>query len=268
MKKESAITLVSLVVTIIILILLAGISINTLVGNNGIITKTKEAKENILLAQKEEAKQLNQLYSQLETIENGEIDTDKEAIQNLLHFKKVIASAITNAGVSTQETDGAEVMASHIGKILPERTKNATAIADNLSVGTTAWVKGMQITGTGKDVTNAYQQGYAAANSFNIASFNLIGIYNFHQNEQWHTATISNATDYQKIYYIVMFKYTTGGGYAFQVTVSGGNREILYQNTAIEQGWIEPTQTVTIKTYYNQQAVHADSYIIVMGVKK
>ena len=65
MKKETGITLVSLVVTIIILIILAGIGINTLVGDNGIITKAQQAKENMILAQGEEEKQLNELYSQL-----------------------------------------------------------------------------------------------------------------------------------------------------------------------------------------------------------
>lgn len=43
--KESGITLIALVITIIILIILAGVSINILLGENGIITKAKEAKE-------------------------------------------------------------------------------------------------------------------------------------------------------------------------------------------------------------------------------
>ena len=60
MKREAGITLVSLVVTIIII--LAGISINTLVGDNSIITKAKQAKQNIILAEETEALQLNQLY--------------------------------------------------------------------------------------------------------------------------------------------------------------------------------------------------------------
>lgn len=53
-NKEQGITLVSLVVTIIVLIILAGVSINTLVGDNGIITMAQQAKENIELAKTEE----------------------------------------------------------------------------------------------------------------------------------------------------------------------------------------------------------------------
>ncbi|MFR2534871.1 MAG: hypothetical protein ACLTEH_06755 [Clostridia bacterium] len=155
MKKESGITLVSLVVTIIILIILAGISINTLVGDTGIITKAQQAKENTLLAQEEEAKQLNQLYSQLNYIGGNAGDIDGDAVDKLLNFKKVIATAISNEGVATQETDSAEIMANNIGKIVQERTKDATATADNISEGKTAWVNGQEITGNGKDVNNA-----------------------------------------------------------------------------------------------------------------
>ena len=44
MKKQTGITLIALVVTIIILIILAGVSINLVVGDNGIITMAKIAK--------------------------------------------------------------------------------------------------------------------------------------------------------------------------------------------------------------------------------
>lgn len=43
-KKERGITLVALVVTIVVLLILAGVSISLVLGNNGLITKTKEAK--------------------------------------------------------------------------------------------------------------------------------------------------------------------------------------------------------------------------------
>ena len=66
MKNNKGITLVALVVTIIILIILAGISINMLVGTDGLITKAKQAKENIELAEIEEQTRLNEVYSQLD----------------------------------------------------------------------------------------------------------------------------------------------------------------------------------------------------------
>ena len=47
LKKANGITLIALVVTIIVLIILAGISINLILGDNGIITKAEAAKENV-----------------------------------------------------------------------------------------------------------------------------------------------------------------------------------------------------------------------------
>lgn len=43
-KYEKGITLVALVVTIVVLLILAGVSISTVIGDNGIITKAKEAE--------------------------------------------------------------------------------------------------------------------------------------------------------------------------------------------------------------------------------
>ena len=42
-KSQSGITLIALVITIIVLLILAGISINTLFGENGVLSKAKMA---------------------------------------------------------------------------------------------------------------------------------------------------------------------------------------------------------------------------------
>ena len=45
-KKQTGITLIALVITIIVLLILAGVSIATLTGNNGILKQANQAKEN------------------------------------------------------------------------------------------------------------------------------------------------------------------------------------------------------------------------------
>ncbi len=45
MKKEKGITLIALVVTIIVLLILAGVSIAMLTGSNGILTQANNAKQ-------------------------------------------------------------------------------------------------------------------------------------------------------------------------------------------------------------------------------
>ena len=67
-KSKKAITLVALVVTIVVLILLAGVSINLVIGNNGIMQKAKEAKESMEQAAKEEQEGLSALEERLNSL--------------------------------------------------------------------------------------------------------------------------------------------------------------------------------------------------------
>ena len=53
-KENEGITLISLVITIIVLLILAGITIATLTGDNGILTKTNEAKEQTEIGKEKE----------------------------------------------------------------------------------------------------------------------------------------------------------------------------------------------------------------------
>ena len=46
-REDKGITLVALVVTIIVLIILAGVTLNIVLDQNGIISKTKEAKNDV-----------------------------------------------------------------------------------------------------------------------------------------------------------------------------------------------------------------------------
>ena len=57
-KKNKGITLIALVVTIIVLLILAGISIVMLTGQNGILNRAAEAKEKTEVAQEEENEKL------------------------------------------------------------------------------------------------------------------------------------------------------------------------------------------------------------------
>lgn len=59
MKKQNGITLVALVITIIILVILAGISIGAL-SNQGLFQKTQEAKNKTENAQVEQNQALNE----------------------------------------------------------------------------------------------------------------------------------------------------------------------------------------------------------------
>ena len=65
-KTEKGITLVALVVTIVVLLILAGVSINLVLGNNGIIAKAKEAETKSAEASENDLKGMNALVSEME----------------------------------------------------------------------------------------------------------------------------------------------------------------------------------------------------------
>ena len=62
-NKVSGITLIALVVTIIVLLILAGISIQMLTGDNGILNRAGQAKINTYIAQEKEQIKLEVLGS-------------------------------------------------------------------------------------------------------------------------------------------------------------------------------------------------------------
>ena len=62
-NKDKGITLIALVITIIVLLILAGVSIAMLTGDNGILTQAQNAKEQTELAKEEEQRELDNLES-------------------------------------------------------------------------------------------------------------------------------------------------------------------------------------------------------------
>ena len=59
MRKNKGITLVALVVTIVVLLILAAVSINLVLGQNGLIANAKEAREKSKNATDEESQLVN-----------------------------------------------------------------------------------------------------------------------------------------------------------------------------------------------------------------
>ena len=50
LKREKGITLIALVITIVVLLILAGVTLATLTGENGILTKVTTAKDKTAIA--------------------------------------------------------------------------------------------------------------------------------------------------------------------------------------------------------------------------
>ena len=71
MKNNKGITLVALVVTIVVLLILAGVSINLVLGDNGIVKKAQDAKTKSAEASENDLKGMKSLVSEMEGVLAG-----------------------------------------------------------------------------------------------------------------------------------------------------------------------------------------------------
>lgn len=94
-KKDKAITLISLVVTIVILLILAGIAIATLTGENGLFVRAKQAQQNYSISSAKEKIELAISDLMVEQTSKGEnltkedllkINSDEIDVKNIDNF--------------------------------------------------------------------------------------------------------------------------------------------------------------------------------------
>ena len=104
---QKGITLIALVITIIILLILAGVAIATLTGDNSVVDKAEEAKEETKKAQIQELVQTEALGSY---DSKGEFNSDKfkENVEN--HLKEYNPEITENEDSITVTIDGVEVV--------------------------------------------------------------------------------------------------------------------------------------------------------------
>ena len=96
-KENRGITLIALVVTIVVLIILAGISISALTGDNGIITQAKEAKEKTEIAEEQEIVNISAIQACGEDKFGEIIESNlKVALDNNIGEEKYILNADDN----------------------------------------------------------------------------------------------------------------------------------------------------------------------------
>lgn len=118
-SRSEGITLIALVITIIILIILAGVAINLTLGENGIFLKAKQAKEDTIQAQELESNAISDYEYQINSItqnqnqnQNQNQDQDKDETENItwLYNRGNYCESVTgnwrfSGGYSPSESD-------------------------------------------------------------------------------------------------------------------------------------------------------------------
>ena len=86
-NQQKGITLIALVITIVVLLILAGVSVSTLIGENGIINKTKEAKIESEISNVKEQARIDISTSEIE--KQGEVLTEPELYEILIKYGNI-----------------------------------------------------------------------------------------------------------------------------------------------------------------------------------
>ena len=122
-KSTKGITLIALVVTIIILLILAGVSIAMLTGNNGVLTQAKSAKEKT--GEKGEQERVNLAASSAMTLGMGTITTENlnKAIQDEFGADK----SVTGTGPWTYQGEYAKYKIEKAGTVAAQKPLPKTA---------------------------------------------------------------------------------------------------------------------------------------------
>ncbi len=192
-NKEKGITLIALVITIIVLLILAGVAIATLTGDNGVLTKAASAKEKTERAEVIENAKLDILGIQSDR--NGKLTTgDLKGV--LDKYFKDVPEEITADDIATlelktkDEKHTIKVSEIYNGKL--EGTSGAMSVSD-LNVGD--YVKyGDKLTSQ-TYVTNSNGEpntGYETSQTFNTNTTTLWRVINKKANGDVEIVAVNN----------------------------------------------------------------------------
>ena len=120
LKRNKGITLIALVITIIVLLVLAGVTIATLTGENGILTKATEASKKTGQASAEEQVQL-EVTASIGTdgkINTGDLNDNLGNIEGLTHEGETIENNPIDSLPATVVVDGNNVIIREDGSVV------------------------------------------------------------------------------------------------------------------------------------------------------
>ena len=127
-KNTRGITLIALVITIVVLLILAGITIAALSGDNGILTRVKEAKEKTELAQKEEEKTLSNMENSLGVYNFKNVNTKNTNPAETVPEDSIVLEDDANNGIVIKDKNNNEWVWVEVPK---------TAVFSGLAIDTT-----------------------------------------------------------------------------------------------------------------------------------
>ena len=223
-KQEKGITLIALVVTIVVLLILAGVSVNALFGNSGIIEKAKEAQNKMNQATQKDLDAINELNNWIDGKINGS------------------SGGNTTGGNTTggDDTSTTQKISTLVGKVVDKNTKAEDAYGNKITIP-----KGFKVLAKGTSTESA---------SYTYSGNNIPAVQD--------GIVIENGTDGNQFVWVpvgtIKNKSDDSKGATSTITL-GRYSDFTMTNGAVASGQpaqvasVEKcTQAVTIKSYYQE----------------
>ena len=213
--KERGITLIALVVTIVVLLILAGVSINALFGDSGIINKAKDAQNKMNQAAENDQKGINELSNWLDSKINGN------------------SGGNTTGGNTTggDDTSTTQKISTLVGKVVDKNTKAEDAYGNKITIP-----KGFKVLAKGTSTESA---------SYTYSGNNIPAVQD--------GIVIENGTDGNQFVWVPVGTIKNKDGSTNTITLGRYSNFAKQNGTYVPaQNANNCTQEVTINTYFKE----------------
>ena len=221
-KQEKGITLIALVVTIVVLLILAGVSVNALFGNSGIIEKAKEAQNKMNQATQKDLDAINELNNWIDGKINGS------------------SGGNTTGGNTTggDDTSTTQKISTLVGKVVDKNTKAEDAYGNKITIP-----KGFKVLAHGTEAGSA---------TYTYSGDNIPAVQD--------GIVIENGTDGNQFVWVPVGTIKNKNNTTNTITLGryefDSNTGALKSNTPVQVASVENcTQEVTINTNYKELSV-------------
>ena len=214
-KQEKGITLIALVVTIVVLLILAGVSVNALFGNSGIIEKAKEAQNKMNQATQKDLDAINELNNWIDGKINGSSGEN------------------TTGGNTTggDDTSTTQKISTLVGTVVDKNTKAEDAYGNKITIP-----KGFKVLAKGTSTESA---------SYTYSGNNIPAVQD--------GIVIENGTDGNQFVWVPVGTIKNKDGSTNTITLGRYSNFAKQNGTYVPaQNANNCTQEVTINTYFKE----------------
>ena len=221
-SNQKGITLIALVVTIVVLLILAGVSVNAIFSENGIIKRAKDAQNKMDQAAENDQKGINELSNWLDSKINGN------------------SGGNTTGGNTTggDDTSTTQKISTLVGKVVDKNTKAEDAYGNKITIP-----KGFKVVAHGT---------VAGSATYTYSGDNIPAVQD--------GIVIENGTDGNQFVWVPVGTIKNKNNTTNTITLGryefDSNTGALKSNTPVQVASVENcTQEVTINTNYKELSV-------------